>query len=430
MTYRKPWFDPNGYPAELRTVRSIVFLVSALLAQSVVAASNDLTLSETLDLAFSRQDPTVARHLAATNALGERARSESQLPDPQLRFGLVNWPTDSLDYDQEPMTQLQVGVKQEFPRGNTRAATRMRLLAESDVERAAAALQQRQIKLEVRSAWLELFYWHRARGSVMQSRAALRELVGVVESSFATGLQSNQDLLRAELELSLLDDRAVDVERQIEVREADLARFIGAADAARSLSSALPELPGLPSPERLREALLEHPALLMEDARVRVGARNVDVAKAQFKPGFSVDLGYGARGADRADLASVMLLVDIPLFASQRQAPGLAAAEHDRASAEMARAARLLELKQALDRAQADWSGLGERAGLYEEVVLQRAASSAEAALAGYQSRVSDFAELIRARLDYLDMELKLRRLETDRALAHSRLLFIAGESP
>ena len=125
-----------------------------------------------------------------------------------------------------------------------------------------------------------------------------------------------------------------------------------------------------------------------------------------------------------------MLLVDIPLFASQRQAPGLAAAEHDRASAEMARAARLLELKQALDRAQADWSGLGERAGLYEEVVLQRAASSAEAALAGYQSRVSDFAELIRARLDYLDMELKLRRLETDRALAHSRLLFIAGESP
>jgi outer membrane protein TolC len=88
-----------------------------------------------------------------------------------------------------------------------------------------------------------------------------------------------------------------------------------------------------------------------------------------------------------------------------------------------------LELKQALDRTYADWLRLGERIGLYEKVVVQRAASNAEAALAGYQSQVSDFAELIRSRLDYLEIDLKLRRLEAERALAHSRLLFLAGES-
>jgi len=434
MNYRIPGLDDNGYRSKAAADApspcwtAMLILAICLTRLPTVMAGTDLSLDETVNLAIAREDPTVARHIEASNALTERAISDSQLPDPQLRLELANWPTDSFAYEQDPMTQVQVGIKQQFPRGKTLKVTRMRIDAESDVEQAAAALQLRQVVLEARSSWIELYYWHRARETVTQSREAVRKLVEVVESSFATGLQSNQDLLRAELELSLLDDRAVDVERQIETRKVDLARFIGMADASRNLTPLVSDLPRLPEAEQLQGALLEHPALRMEDARVRVGTRNIDIAKEQYKPGFSVDVGYGARGANRADFASVMVLVDIPLFTANRQDRRLASAQHDRAGAEMDRAARLLELKQALDRTYADWLRLGERTGLYEKVVVQRAASNAEAALAGYQSQVSDFSELIRSRLDYLEIDLKLRRLETDRALAHSRLLFLAGE--
>lgn len=435
MSYSTHGADDYGCQTTFSSVRAAVACLLVLFSgygamhSPTALAGNALSLQEAVELAIALRDPSVTRHLETTQALGELAVAESQIPDPQLRIGLANWPTDSFDYEQDPMTQVQVGIKQQFPRGKTLEATRQRIHAESDVWRAAAALQERQVIFEARSSWLEFFYWHYARETVTQSRAAVRELLAVVESSFATGLQNNQDLLRAELELSLLDDRAVDVERQIDTHRADLARFVGAMDASRPLAQDLPELPSLPAPDRLSDALAAHPALRREDARVAVGKSSVDVAKEQYKPGFSVDVGYGARGANRADLASVMLLVDVPLFTSNRQDRRLAAAEHERASAEMGRAARLLELKQELDRAYADWKRLGERTALYEKVVVQRSASNAEAALAGYQSQVSDFAELIRSRLDHLEIGLKLRRLEVDRALAHARLLYMVGEN-
>ncbi len=269
MNYRIPGLDDNRSrtkaTADAPLARWAVMLILGfcLIRFSAALAGTDLTLDETVKLVIARQDPTGAKHIEASNALTERAVSDSQLPDPQLRLGLANWPTESFNYEQDPMTQVQVGIQQQFPRGKTLKATRMRIAAESDVEQAAAALQMRQIVLEARSSWLELYYWNRARGSVAQSREAVRELVGVVESSFATGLQNIQDLLRAELELSLLDDRAVDVERQIETHKADLTRFIGAADASRTLAPGLPDLPRLPEAEQLQVALLDHPALRM-----------------------------------------------------------------------------------------------------------------------------------------------------------------------
>ncbi len=406
-----------------------VIAMSVCLAQATGAlAGDDLSLAEAVTLAIAIGDPTVTRFVEATNALEELAIADSQLPDPQLSLGLINWPTNSFDFEQEPMTQVKVGVRQQFPRGGTLEATRLRRLSESAVQRAAAALQERRIVRDTRAAWLEIYYWQRARGSVRESREAVRELVGVIERSFATGLQNNQDLLRAELELSLLDDRALDIERQIERRKSDLARFIGPVANTTPLSADLPALPPFPSLTQMLESIVRHPALMMEQARIDIGARNVDIAKAQYRPGFSVDLSYGVRGADRADFGSVMLLVDIPLFTGQRQDRRLKAAQHNRVSAEMDRAARLLEFKQALEKTHADWSRSNERVALYERVVLQRSASNAEAALAGYQNRVTDFAELIRSRLVHLDTELKRHRLEIDRALAHSRLLFIAGE--
>ena len=112
---------------------------------------------------------------------------------------------------------------------------------------ASAELAELEIAREVRRVWFELFYWFQAREIVASSSAAVGELVGVVEASFATGLQSNQELLRAELELALLDDRALDVRRRIGEARADLARYIGVIDAARALPTSMPSLPELPS---------------------------------------------------------------------------------------------------------------------------------------------------------------------------------------
>lgn len=416
-------------------------LFTLLTAAAVIAgpfmpsalAADTLSLDEAVDIALAAKDPTVARFEERALALDDRAVSDSQLPDPKLNLGLLNMPTNSFSYTQEPMTRVQVGVKQAFPRGKTLSFTRKRREAEARAERAKLELRELQIALETRATWLELYYWLGARRTVAESRQAVSELIEVATSVFATGRQTSQDVLRAELELSLLDDRVVDVERRIEMARADLSRLIGVdsgktlpvpAAGTRGFTLAMPA-----TIELLRERLSSHPSVSIEDANIRVRERDIDIARQQYKPGWSANIGYGARGGNRADFASVGIALDIPLFAGKRQDRRLSAAKRQRQAARLDRDARLLELNEMLDRGFADWSRLGERVELYEKAVVVRATYTTEAALGAYRSGVSDFAELIRSRLAELNVDLKLLRLIVDRGQAQARLLYLNGEN-
>ena len=50
----------------------------------------------------------------------EKSVAEGELMDPKLQIGLLNLPTDTFDFDQEPMTQFKVSYIQQFPSGDSR----------------------------------------------------------------------------------------------------------------------------------------------------------------------------------------------------------------------------------------------------------------------------------------------------------------------
>ena len=73
----------------------------------------------------------------------------------------------------------------------------------------------------------------------------------------------------------------------------------------------------------------------------------------------------------------------------------------------------------------ARWQRLGEQEALYREHLLREAMENAEAALLSYQSGVSEFDTLMRARITELDVRLQALRIRVDRAKAQARLLFL-----
>lgn len=391
-------------------------------------AGEPLSLNEALAIAIRAKDPSVAGAEERGRALSEKAISDSQLPDPNLNVGLLNMPVDTFAFTQEPMTQTQIGLQQQFPPGRTLSIKREQRLAQAAEQDAKALLQVSQIKLDTRTNWYELFYWLAARRKVAESHRAVKELVDVAQSIFATGRQNSQDVLRAELELSLLDDRLIQISRRIQQVQADLARFIGPRAASRPLSHSLPSLSPIPSEQTLRRGLIAHPSVVVEDARIETREYDIDLAEQKYKPGMSLGVDYGVRGGDRPDFLSAKVGMSMPIFTSKRQDRDFNAALLQRSAALLDRDARLLDLNKSLGRTYADWRRLGERIALYQRVVLQRAADTTEASLLAYRAGVSDFAELIRSRLAQLDNELTLERLKVDRAQTHARLLFLAGK--
>ena len=408
----------------VQITRAIFLLITAVGPSSF--AEEPISLEKAVHIAVTQTDPSVLRYGERVKALEHRSVAAGQLPDPELNLGFANWPVESFDYDQEPMTQIRAGIRQRFPKGKSLSILSERKNAEATAEIARGALRQLEISLATKRAWYELYYLGFAKDVVDESHEAVSELVDVVQASFATGLQNKQDLLRAELELSLLEDRALDIERRIQQQQADLARFIG-ADATRPIERRLAQLSELTSIDELDAALTRHPSVAIQDALIAGSNLGIDLAKEQYKPGISLDAGYGARGGNRADFASVMVSVQVPLFPDKRQDKVLAASEQEYAAAQHDRDSVLLDLRRQALRARADIERLSKRVNLYKDVVINRAEGAAFAALDGYQNQVSDFAELIRSRLSALDTTLKLRRLEADLGRAHADLDFAMG---
>jgi outer membrane protein TolC len=176
------------------------------------------------------------------------------------------------------MTQAQLGFRQSFPSGKSRefSTQRFRLLSLELTESAGA--RNRDVRTNVRNAWLEAYYWQHAREIVTESRPFFADLVTVTRSLYSVGSKTQHDVLRAELELSRLDDRLIEINRRYRQAKAALSEWLG-QDADRPIASKLPVGEQVPAIETLRENLLSHPVVLAADARVAARSAGVEVAE-------------------------------------------------------------------------------------------------------------------------------------------------------
>jgi len=110
----------------------LVFLFIVFTTTSTYAgAAPSLTLQEAETLALE-MDPGSKRFQSLARSMQERSIADGQLPDPKFRFGLMNFPVDTFNRDQEPMTQIQFGMQQQFPRGDSLDIKSQRTLVDAN----------------------------------------------------------------------------------------------------------------------------------------------------------------------------------------------------------------------------------------------------------------------------------------------------------
>jgi outer membrane protein TolC len=414
-------------------VLCVVALSAGLLVNTPIHAQQrvPLTLAEAEDMALE-QEPGQAAFRARASALEDQAVVAGQLPDPKLRMGLANFPVESGGFTTEGMTQAQLGIRQSFPPGKTRAVStrQFQSLAAEMTENADA--RGRDVLTSVRNAWLETYYWHRAHSIVSESRPFFNDLVTVTHSLYAVGKKDQQDVLRAELELSRLDDRLIGINRQRARARAALSEWVG-AESSRPIAEKLPNWERIPALQALRADLETHPALQAAEARVEARRAGIDLAKEKYKPGWALDLGYGYRdgslptGSPRSDFVSLSVTVDLPFFRKNRQDRSLAVALSERRAADESREELLRRLTSQLDAEYARWQDVSRRVTLYERVILTQAEDQANASLLAYQSEAGDFADVMRGFIDNLNTRLNHVRLQIDRAQSYAVLANLGG---
>ncbi len=415
-----------------RACRRIVFLIAAL---AVPARAEVLTLDAARDRALA-QNPGLAEMQARYEALAEVVPQQGALPDPVVSLAAANFPWDEFDRNQEPMTQLQLGVSQTFP-----FPGKLDLAQEAagfEAEAALHSVQELQLGLaeNVALTWWELYYLDRSLETVENNRTLLRQFVDVARTKYQVGSGLQQDVLLAQLELSKLLEQAIRVGALREGRAIRLNLLMGAApDTPVTLpgrhSAELKPL--APSSALYERAVENRPALAQQRAAIRASESRLELARRDYYPDFTLGVRYGNRdedefGQSRQDFLSVMLSFQVPLYSGSKQDRRVSQRERELAHSQYALADQRNAVFSTIASAAADYRRARAQLELFDQGIIPQARQTVESMLAGYQVNQVDFLNLIRSQVTLLDVELQYWRSYTEANQSIARIRAAVGE--
>ena len=405
---------------------SALWTLAALAAGVASAADSPLSLvqAQRLALARSRQLPAQDQAILASREMAVAAR---QLPDPTLKLGIDNLPVtgpDKLSLTRDFMTMRRVGIMQELTRSdklNARAERYTRSAEKSlaDQQSAIAAIQR-----DTALAWLERYYAE-AMGAVVTAQATLARMeVQVAESAYRSGRGSQADIFGARGALGAMDDRQSEAQRRIRNARTVLARWSGVA----------PDTPlaGQPDSDTVRLALAtldttldHHPQITALRGQENIARADANLALANRKADWSVELAFQQRGAEFSNMISVGLSVPLQWDRKNRQDRELTAklAMVDQAGFEREEMLRthIAETRTMLN----DWENGRERYARYARELLPLAGQRTQAVLAAYRGGKATLTELLAARRNEIEVGQQALQLQADTARLWAQLYFL-----
>ncbi|MBO7927714.1 TolC family protein [Pseudoalteromonas sp. K222D] len=415
-----------------------VSFLALMLGTAISAHSNELSLDEALSYALNHEPWLKASQYQQASEQAQSIAAGS-LPDPVLTLGLMGVPTDGFALDQEGMTQLSIGVSQMFSRGDSLALKQQALAQSAQQHPWLRADRLAQVKTIVIESWLNAYRAQRSIALIEQDKALFSQLIDITESSYASSLGKTrqQDIIRAQLELTRLEDKLVMLAQQLESAKKRLSQWLPMSMLTQPVSTKNTAIEPLISFttmefEALMSLLMAHPAIVAIDQTVTAKQTEIALAKQSYKPQFGVNMGYSHRGDtpmgdSRADLLSVGVSIDLPLFTSNRQDQQVNAAI---ATAEAVKTQKLIALQKLKGMYFKEFSQLMQlqkRDTLYQTKLLPQMAEQAQATLNAYTRDDGDFSEVMRARISELNAKIDGLNIQIDQQIIIARLNYYAS---
>ncbi|WP_057833015.1 TolC family protein [Colwellia sp. TT2012] len=399
------------------------------------AANNERILSfNSAVTTAQKNDPWLTGNKHLQQAVVAMSHAAATMPDPKMSIGLANLPTDGFDFSQEGMTQLKVGITQMFPRGDSLAIKNQQLRIESEAYPFQRADRKAKIAVTVGTLWLDAFRVQQSISLIEKNRSLFEQLADVAQASYssALGKTRQQDIVRAQLELTRLDDRLDILAQQKNAYLGMLAQWLSTAftTSANSQQDAISQLHNIQlaqqlpqldllnnklvygktwlSVEVLAKHFANHPAVFALDKKISASKTGIHLAEQQYQPEWGVNASYGYRGNDpmgnsRSDFLSVGITFDLPLFTENRQDMVVKSAISKTEAVKTEKILLLRQLLGAFSSAKGRLLRLEQRKMLYRTRLLPQVEDQAEASLTAYTNDYGDFAEVVRSRIAVLN---------------------------
>jgi outer membrane protein TolC len=408
-----------------------------------------------------QNDPWLTANKHQQQALESMSEAVNTLPTPTMTLGLANLPVDSFNFSQEAMTQVKVGVSQKFPRGDSITIKNQQLRIKSQAYPYQRQDRAAKVAVEVANLWLDIYQRQESIVLINKNRELFEQLVNIAQARYGSfaGVTGQQDIVRAQLEVTRLDDRLTELAQQQSSLWGALKQWLISPNALQRDNEVLLSTPlfstmmvskQLPSVQPLLADLLplqsrdsqsalhkltrvmqNHPAILAINKQILATKTGIQLAEQAYQPEWGVNAHYGYRdddpmGTSRSDFFSIGVSFDLPLFTNTSQDMAVKSAI---SSTEAVKTEKLLVMRQLLSRydsAQATLTQLQARKSLYQKQLIPQTNALAKAALTAYNNDRGDFIDVIKARIARLDADIALLAINVNQQKIMMTLNYLA----
>jgi cobalt-zinc-cadmium efflux system outer membrane protein len=383
-----------------------------------------------------RRNPTAQAARAGWRAARSRVAQERGLDDPMLSYEIAPlslFADDSTFEHTSPRLGHTIQIEQRLPVPGARALRAEMALAEASMARGSWAEIELGLALGASVLHDDWYVAHRAlevNAHHIENVTALRQSA---EAQYAAGRASQQDPLRAEIELTELLQEKLMLEAQRDMVRAELNGLLHRSPRA-TLPPPPPELTvrtTLPPPGEELEALAlrQRPELAGTEAE-RAGRRAaVDLARKSYYPEVALMASYSSMWDEAPHRYMVGVSVNLPLFLDKRRAAV------DEARASLSRSTyqqeRLQgEIRVEVEKARQRLLEAMHVAELYRTRLVPVSRDRVAVARAGFESGRSGFPELLEAENELRAIELRAHLALADVSRRDAELARVIGTMP
>jgi len=421
--------------------RKISFLITSffciaepvwLFCQSAPAgdtqAAPPLSLAKLVQEATER-NPEILAARRAVEAKRARIPQAGAWPDPtvSLSYGGNALPPFTV-MRADPSSARQVMAEQIIPYpGKTRLRTEI-ASRDADAETLAYEAVARRVAAEVKQVYFDLAYIDRSLAILQKDREALEGFEKVTEIRYSVGKAAQQDVLRAQLEVTRLSQRATMLNQQRHTLEAQL-------NSLRNVPIDLPvDAPWAIQPsafvytqDQLQEAAqANYPVLKQRRTMVDQNRLSVDLARKEVRPDFSVGYTYMQRDG-LPDMYGITLSTSLPLFRHRKQDMAIAEAAANLESARQMQANELTVLRYQVQQAFLEVQATEQLLKLYSQGIAPQSSLTLESSITSYETGGVDFLNVLSNFQAVIDAELDYHLQVTNHEKALARLEEVTG---
>lgn len=389
--------------------------------------ASTVSLDALVDEALQK-NPGVQSALLQVQELRRRVPQAKTLPDPTVSVGWAGNITPFSVQEGDPSSYRGVGASQSFPYPG-----KLKLRGEiADREAEAARWDyeavRRKLVADVKSAYYDYFAAFKAVQITRKDKDLLQKLSSIAEARYRVGKGVQQDVLKSQTEISLLEQRLTVLEQQQKTAQARL----------NTLLYRDPEAP-LGAPQDVQAAGLVHSldelyvlareqdtGIQREQRMIERNQYAVNLAQKDYRPDFNVAYMYQQR-PDMKDMQGFTFTANIPIFYKTKQREAVREQAEQLAGSHQSKENRETELLFGVKQQYLLAKSSDQLLKLYAQAIVPQSSLALESSMASYQVGNVDFLTVLANFTTVLDYEVSYYRELANYQMALAQLEPLVG---